>query len=140
MNRFARIASAAALSVLVLTGASCTMNQSQAPSSATQSQQETASVVLNFGPANKTQKQFAMPVTGQKTALDLLKDATSANGLSLVYSNSSFGAYITEIDGVKSTANQFWLVYLNDKSIEVAADKQAVVKGDKIEFRFEQSK
>lgn len=133
------IAVMAVAAMVALTGASCSLKQTDNSndSSTAQEQTEQVAVVFNFGPANKEQKQFTTSVSEKGTAFDALKQIADENKINITYSSSTLGVYITEIDGVKSTNDQFWLVYVNDKSIEVAADKQDLNKDDKVEFRFE---
>ncbi|NIM47623.1 MAG: DUF4430 domain-containing protein [Candidatus Aenigmarchaeota archaeon] len=69
-----------------------------------------------------------------KSVFELLKA-----GNQVVASESSLGVFVSEINGIKNTENEFWLFYVNDKLAEVSADTYITKDGDKIEWRFEES-
>ncbi len=69
-----------------------------------------------------------------KSAFELLK----ANS-QVVASESPLGVFITEINGIKNTNEEFWLFYINGELAPVGADKYITKDGDTIEWRFEKS-
>lgn len=101
-----------------------------------------ADLVLNFGEARAEEQRLAtysaVRVEG-KTALDLLLQAAEKNNFKVDYENQSFGVFIRSIDGVANQKSVFWLYYVNGLPAPVAADKQVIGNGDRVEFRFTSS-
>jgi len=74
------------------------------------------------------------------TAFDLLKDKAEESGLILETKVYDFGILIEKIGDKKNgDENKYWLYYINDEMPMVAADKQELNPGDKVEFNFEKS-
>lgn len=82
-------------------------------------------------------------IAGEKssqTVFDALKELSNGGkAFELKYNNNySFGVFIESIGGVKNGDDgKYWQYYVNDKLGEVAADKQELKAGDKVEWRFE---
>ncbi len=70
-----------------------------------------------------------------KNAFELLKAKNQ-----VVSKESSFGAFVSEINGIKNTDKEFWMFYVNGELAKVAADKYITKNTDKIEWRFEAMK
>jgi len=49
---------------------------------------------------------------------------------------SDFGMMVNSINGLKATDKEFWLYSVNDKSGEVACDKQQTNAGDKVKWEY----
>lgn len=73
--------------------------------------------------------------TGQdgKTALELLEAKHRVE----VTEYSSFGKLVTSIDGVDSTGNSFWLLYVDGRQATDAADKVITKNGENLEWHYE---
>ena len=67
-----------------------------------------------------------------QNALDLLKDKADVQA-----EESSIGSFVTEINGVRNSEDQFWMFYVNGELAPVAADQYETQNGDKIEWRYE---
>ncbi len=74
------------------------------------------------------------------TAFDLLKNKAEELGLILETKVYDFGILIEMIGDKKNgDEGKYWLYYINDEMPMVAADKQELNPGDKVEFKFEKS-
>lgn len=72
----------------------------------------------------------------------VLKELADKNKFDIKYNYNypKLGVLIDSIAGVKSgTDNKWWQYWVNDKLGEVAADKQELKAGDKVEWRFEKA-
>lgn len=79
---------------------------------------------------------FEFEANQTTTAFALLEQS----GLDFTFKEYDMGVFIESINGLKNGAdNKYWLYYVNGEMPMVAADKQPVVAGDKIEFKFEKS-
>ncbi len=67
-----------------------------------------------------------------ETALDLLK-----SGAEVITQESSFGEFVSAINGVEQTDTEFWLYYVNDEAASVGAGEYITKGGDKVEWRLE---
>ncbi|HEY8999677.1 MAG TPA: DUF4430 domain-containing protein [Candidatus Saccharimonadales bacterium] len=68
------------------------------------------------------------------SVLVLLKQHAS----SVVVKNSSYGAYVDSIDGVKGgTDGKYWMYYVNGKLATVGAGTYKTKQGDQIVWKFE---
>lgn len=98
------------------------------------------SYVVNQGKSKQTQQEAEQVKTISyvgvegKTALELLATEHQVD-----YQTSEFGAFVSEIDGIKNTSDTFWMFYVNGNLAEVSADKYATKAGDKIEWKYEKS-
>lgn len=74
------------------------------------------------------------------TAFDLLENQSEKAGLALKTKNYDIGVMIEAIGGVANgQGGKYWLYYVNGSMPMVAADKQVLKPGDKVEFKFEKS-
>ena len=74
------------------------------------------------------------------TAFDLLENKAEESGLTLETKVYDFGILIETIGDKKNgDEGKYWLYYINDEMPMVAADKQELNPGDKVEFKFEKS-
>lgn len=53
------------------------------------------------------------------------------------YSDSSYGKYITSIDGITAKSNDYWAFYVNGKKASVGADSYQLQPGDQVLFKYE---
>jgi hypothetical protein len=53
--------------------------------------------------------------------------------------SSDFGAFVTEIDGVKNSTDKFWMFYINGTLAQSAPDKYITKQSDQIEWKYEKS-
>ncbi len=67
-----------------------------------------------------------------KTALVILK-----TGAEVITKDSSFGEYVTSINGVQQTDKKFWMFYVNDKQANVGASDYITKEGDHVEWKLE---
>lgn len=95
---------------------------------------QTATLIVDFGDENV--KSLELPVLGESFVFDLLQ----RSGLQFEFKEYDIGVFIEAIEGVKNGAdNKYWLYYVNEEMPMVSADKQPVMPGDKVEFKFEKS-
>ena len=74
------------------------------------------------------------------TAFDLLKNKAEELNLVLKTETYDAGIFIEAIgDKENGEDGRYWLYYVNGEMPMVAADKQEINPGDKIEFKFEES-
>jgi hypothetical protein len=66
------------------------------------------------------------------TALDILK-----SGAQVQTEDSSFGEFVTSINGVEQTDSKYWLFYVNDQAASVGAADYVTNEGDTVEWRLE---
>lgn len=98
-----------------------------------------ATLILNFGEGRVGESRIATYSavrSPQGTALDLLLQAAKEQDFAVDYEKQSFGAFIKSIDDVANQKSIFWLYYVNGLPAPVAADKQNIKDGDRVEFRF----
>lgn len=100
-----------------------------------------ARAVVNIYRGSGTTLSAQVTVAENGTVLDALQAAADAYGLKLdINTSSSLGAYVNGIDQlVGGQDDQYWLYYVNDQAGTAAVDKQVIVPGDKIDFKFEKS-
>jgi len=67
-----------------------------------------------------------------KSALDLLKENNQVNE-----QETSFGTFVTEINGIKNENGSYWMFYINDQVSESSSDTYVTKNSDKIEWRYE---
>ncbi len=72
-----------------------------------------------------------------------LPDSTGVSVLELTrayhevdFKQTSAGAFIEAIDGVRNRDDTYWLYYVNDSSGTMAADRYIVREGDRVEWRY----
>ena len=88
------------------------------------------------------QKDFPTEVASKSTVFVVLKTASLKYDFSLTYTNYAYGAFIEEIDGVRSDKNQsmYWLYYINGKLANLGVSSQKVKEGDVILWKYEKAK
>lgn len=67
-----------------------------------------------------------------KTAMEILKA-----GAEVIVQDSSFGEFVTTINGVEQTDSEFWLFYINNEPASVGAGDYVTNEGDDVEWRLE---
>lgn len=67
-----------------------------------------------------------------RTALELLKDLTE-----VVTEDSSFGEYVTTINGVEQGDDKYWMFYINGEAASVGAGEYITKEGDNVEWKLE---
>ncbi len=101
-------------------------------------QKSTASLKI-VGKDQKILYTSAYPISflDNATAFQLLQVTLGSDKVS--YSESKYGKYITSIDGVTPSGNDYWAFYINGKMAEVGADSYQLKPGDQISFQYETS-
>ena len=85
-------------------------------------------------------KTFEVEFNEGMTAFDLLKQETEKLGLTLKAKSYDMGVFIEAIGNREGGEDgKYWLYYVNGEMPQVAADKQEIKAGDKVEFKFEKS-
>ncbi|MDD5146774.1 MAG: DUF4430 domain-containing protein [Candidatus Pacebacteria bacterium] len=84
---------------------------------------------------------FEAEVKEWMTAFDLLKDGTSHLKLDLQTKDYGDMGVLVEKIGQKKNSDdgKYWLYYVNGQLAQVAANKQPLKAGDKVEWKFEKS-
>lgn len=100
-------------------------------------EKQKVTLIINDG---ETEQKFEFNFESGLTVFDLLQRATKQAGLELLTKKYDFGTSIEKI-GKKSGGkdNKYWMYYIDGKQAPVAADKQEVKPGVKIEFKYEAS-
>lgn len=72
-------------------------------------------------------------------ALEAAYDETNPHqvGFSIKYFGNALGYLVTEIDGINSQANLYWILYVNGEISNLGIDSEILNDGDKVEFRYE---
>lgn len=72
-----------------------------------------------------------------------LPDSTGVSVLDLTrayhevdFKQTSAGAFIQAIDGVRNRGDTYWLYYVNDSAGTMAADRYIIREGDHVEWRY----
>jgi hypothetical protein len=75
------------------------------------------------------------------TVFQLLKNKTDVSGIVLESKSSDdYGVFIEKIGDKKNgDEGKYWIYYVNGEMAQVAADKQGLKAGDRVEFKFEKS-
>jgi len=74
------------------------------------------------------------------TAFNLLSDEAEKLNLTLRFKTYDMGVFIEAIgDKENGEDGKYWLYYVNGEMPQLAADKQLLIPGDKVEFKFEKS-
>ena len=85
-------------------------------------------------------KSFQSEFKEEMTVFDLLKSKTDELNIILKTKTYSSGLLIEAIgDKENGEGGKYWLYYVNGEMPMVAADRQQINPGDKIEFKFEKS-
>ncbi len=70
------------------------------------------------------------------TAFDALQKATQQEKMEIKTKQYDFGVFVEQIGDVANTKEKAWIYFVNGKTGTVAADKQLVVGGDSVEWRY----
>jgi hypothetical protein len=70
------------------------------------------------------------------TAFDALVVATDKNKLTLKTRTYDFGVFVEQVGALINTKEKAWVYFVNEKSATVAADKQILKDGDKVEWKY----
>jgi len=101
-----------------------------------------AAVVLDYEliiDTGKKKYDFQGQATEGINAFEMLKEESQKENFSLSYQDSSMGAFIESIDGVKndSQTSHYWMFYVNGKLSDVGASSYEVKDGDAIKWNYE---
>lgn len=69
------------------------------------------------------------------TAFDLLQQSAEIN-----YKMYDFGFFVNDINGIASSDEYFWALYINGEKATKGADQIELNKGDEMEWRYERMK
>lgn len=99
---------------------------------------EKVAVIISF--ASDDFALYEADPTDASTALSVLETATDNLGLTLETKDyGEMGIMVDRIGDYKNGQdNKYWIYYANGKAGETAANTLQVVKGDKVEWRFEE--
>lgn len=104
-----------------------TLSANEQPTSTTEVVDQNSEVTVSEDGAT-----ISYPGEDGKTALQLLKEKTHVNT-----KDSSFGEYVTAINGDDGGGSQYWLFYVNDAAATVGAGDYVTNSGDNVEWRLE---
>ena len=76
----------------------------------------------------------AQIATEEETLFDAL---VASDEFEIGYEESTFGVFITTINGVEAGPGYFWAFYINSEMAMVGADGHTVEDGDQFEFRLD---
>ena len=87
---------------------------------------------------NNTSNKFTAKIEPGKTVIDLMKLLAVNDNFEFKSKESSLGAFVEEINGLKNDSgkNMYWLLYINDLLSDVGASQYIITIGDKIEWKF----
>lgn len=85
-------------------------------------------------------ESFELEIRPGMTVFDLLKEKAEESGLRLQTKSFDIGVMIEAIGSKENGQDgKYWLYYLNGEMPMISVDKQMIVSGDILEFRFEAS-
>lgn len=92
------------------------------------------SAVVDFGDGEtfEYQKDFEEG----KTAFSILMEMAEENQMEIETKEYDFGTLVEAIGGKENSTEQAWIYFINGESGQVAADKQELKTGDKVEWKF----
>jgi len=94
-------------------------------------------VVINYG---DEEKNYEVDLEEGMTAYDALKTATAKDSIEIGTTEYDFGMSIDSIgEKVGGVDSKYWMYYVDGVIAPVAADKQELTKGMKVEFKYEAS-
>ena len=88
------------------------------------------SIKVDFG------TEAAEETVKAKTVLEALEALGQLKSWQIKVKAYDFGSLVEEVNGKKNTTDKAWIYFINDKSGEVAADKQELKAGDAVEWRY----
>lgn len=102
--------------------------------------EKTTNVTLAINTGDEEHK-FESKVSSGSTVMDLLKISSKGNGFSLSYKDTSAGAFVDEIYGMKNdtTNGKYWTYKVNGKFADIGASGYVVLDGDTIEWIYSDS-
>ncbi len=107
-------------------------------SSVLETAEKEATLIINDG--EKELKTFEIKFVEGETAFGLLKNKTEELDITLKTKTYDIGTMIEAIgDKENGQGGKYWLYYVNGQMPMVAADKNELKSGDKVEFKFEKS-
>lgn len=71
-----------------------------------------------------------------KTAYEALELLAKTKNLTLKTKQYDFGVFVEGIGGVENNKDKSWIYFVNGKSADVAADKDNLKEGDKVEWKY----
>jgi hypothetical protein len=103
-----------------------------------QKAEEKVFLTINNGQGNPRESEFVFEEG--ITAFDLLDKYSKQQNLTLKTKSYDAGIFIEAIGSVENGQDgKYWMYYVNGQMPMVAADKQELTEGDKVEFKFETS-
>ena len=94
---------------------------------------------IDFG--NETSKDFLVDFKENYSVFDLLKEASEKLSFSIKSKTYDIGVFIESINGIDGGKdNKYWSYYVNGEMPMISADKNLLKLGDKVDFKFEESK
>jgi hypothetical protein len=98
-------------------------------------------VALVIDEGQGTVRNFQVKFKEGITAFDALKSITDETGLALNTKTYDIGILVQAIGDKEGgqDGGKYWMYYVNGQAPTIAADKEALKPGDKVEFKFEKS-
>ena len=101
--------------------------------------QKGLSLRIDFGNGNF--KDFSVDFKENYSAFDLLKEAPEKLAFPVKSKTYDIGVFVESINGIDGGKdNKYWSYYVNGEMPMISSDKNLLKSGDKVEFRFEESK
>lgn len=105
----------------------------------TENSQKEAFLRIDFG--DGTFKDFSADFDENYSAFDLLEDASEQLAIPIKTKTYDIGVLVEAVGGIEGGKdNKYWMYYVNGELPMVSADKNYLKAGDKVEFKFEESK
>lgn len=103
-------------------------------------QELTEKVILVINNEKSYYEEIEVILNDGMTAFSLLKEETERINLNFEFKTYDIGVFIEKIGDMENGEDgKYWLYYVNGEMPQVAADKQLLNSGDKVEFKFELS-
>lgn len=88
-------------------------------------------------------EEYTTELDEQTTVYELMQTLSASSVKPFSFSGQDYGAgmgyFVTEINGIKNDpqAGEYWIYYINDESAQVGISNYIINKGDKIEWKYE---
>ncbi|NQU99723.1 MAG: DUF4430 domain-containing protein [Parcubacteria group bacterium] len=141
--KFLSLALVFSLAITVLVGCTGQTEEQNDEQTEEQAQEETekeeqkVSIVINYG---DEEKSYKVDFEEGMTAYDALKTATEGDSIEIKTTEYDFGMSVDSIgEKVGGVDSKYWMYYVDGTASPVAADKQELTEGMKVEFKYEAS-
>ncbi len=134
----------AVIALVAIVGVGNLANRNQSQQSQTQVQgatQEKKQAVVEITDKNQETTSYNVTFNDGESAFDIMKKLSAeVSTFTFEYKTSSFGSYITSINGYVPESNEFWKFIVNGTDSQVGVSEYKVNKDDNLKFVVDEIK